>query len=388
MSITVKKIVESHNIDYHIEVLAGHEGLENTVCWAFGMEEMQEGVLLNNGGLVVSSGAGSKGTDWISTFVHALLRTEASGLLLSVSIDKSEIPDELICLCEEKKFPLLYMPDGVQIFNITKVLCYEILQDERNDTDIGKTFRSMIFYPREAKQHIHVLDENGFDLKNSFLVVILDIRFRDREPENFSSNFKFRSERLLRSLKVNYGHFESDTGKGYLQVFIMNGLERERAIEIIELLQKHMDQYQGIEAVIGAGPFQGSIHDISRSYKRTVFVTKLGRARKTSPICFDEAGLYKVLMSVDDISVLNDYYQEVLGELALYDKNSGTNYIELLKVYLESDASVQETAARLFVHRNTINYQLNRIKAITGMDLSSLEDRFRLMVALRVQDLL
>ena len=98
--------------------------------------------------------------------------------------------------------------------------------------------------------------------------------------------------------------------------------------------------------------------------------------------------MYKVLMSVDDISVLNDYYQEVLGELALYDKNSGTNYIELLKVYLESDASVQETAARLFVHRNTINYQLNRIKAITGMDLSSLEDRFRLMVALRVQDLL
>ena len=77
---------------------------------------------------------------------------------------------------------------------------------------------------------------------------------------------------------------------------------------------------------------------------------------------------------------------DILGELVQYDLNNNTQYMELLKVYLENDASVQVTADKMFVHRNTINYQLNRIKSITGLNLNTLEERFKLMLAYRIKD--
>ncbi len=40
------------------------------------------------------------------------------------------------------------------------------------------------------------------------------------------------------------------------------------------------------------------------------------------------------------------------------------------------------------VHRNTVNYQINRIKKILGKDLSSMEERMELMLAFQIRDVL
>ena len=49
---------------------------------------------------------------------------------------------------------------------------------------------------------------------------------------------------------------------------------------------------------------------------------------------------------------------------------------------------MQQVADRMFVHRNTVNYQLNKIKQILHLDYSVLETRLSLDLAMKILDIL
>ena len=115
---------------------------------------------------------------------------------------------------------------------------------------------------------------------------------------------------------------------------------------------------------------------------------RLARKRVESPLFYDEFGAKKILLSVGDHEVLENYYHETLGALERYDRENDTQYLELLRRYLELDGSVQALAEAVYVHRNTINYQLNKIKKILGKDFSSLQSRFELILAYQIRELL
>ena len=93
-------------------------------------------------------------------------------------------------------------------------------------------------------------------------------------------------------------------------------------------------------------------------------------------------------MSITDKEVFKDYYNDTLGELIEYDKNNDSNILEVLKYYLENNGSVQKTAAHFYVHRNSINYRLNKVQDILDMDISDLDNRIQLRLAFMVRDML
>jgi DNA-binding PucR family transcriptional regulator len=53
-------------------------------------------------------------------------------------------------------------------------------------------------------------------------------------------------------------------------------------------------------------------------------------------------------------------------------------------MFFESDCSQRVAAERLFVHHKTLRYRLERIRQLTGLDLSRHEDRMRADFALRL----
>ena len=56
-------------------------------------------------------------------------------------------------------------------------------------------------------------------------------------------------------------------------------------------------------------------------------------------------------------------------------------------VYLKNDCSIRKTAEELYVHRNTINYQINRIKKIMGRDFATLDEKMKLLTAFAIGEL-
>jgi purine catabolism regulator len=68
--------------------------------------------------------------------------------------------------------------------------------------------------------------------------------------------------------------------------------------------------------------------------------------------------------------------------LADYDLKRGSDLVKTLTVYFDTGTNASETADRLFLHRNSLLYRLERIQELTGLDLKEPEARLALQLGL------
>ena len=70
-----------------------------------------------------------------------------------------------------------------------------------------------------------------------------------------------------------------------------------------------------------------------------------------------------------------------LFRLRNLDAENDTRYLETLRTYLECERSLSATAAKLFIHRNTLMYRLERLRAAVSLDLDDPEVRLQLLLS-------
>ena len=68
----------------------------------------------------------------------------------------------------------------------------------------------------------------------------------------------------------------------------------------------------------------------------------------------------------------------------IYDLAHETDLLESLRVYLTHNRSIGESAAALYIHRNTLVYRLDKLQKSTGLDLRVFEDAITFKIALMV----
>ncbi|MBI2684053.1 MAG: helix-turn-helix domain-containing protein [Actinobacteria bacterium] len=115
---------------------------------------------------------------------------------------------------------------------------------------------------------------------------------------------------------------------------------------------------------------------------------RLGRTDQV--MTFEETGTYKLLFQIlahhpEDLAA---FYESTLGPLVRYDAQYNTNLLTTLATYLELDGNLAQTAAKLFTHRHTIRYRLDRIAEICGLQVARSDDREKLTLGLKAMRLL
>ena len=98
-------------------------------------------------------------------------------------------------------------------------------------------------------------------------------------------------------------------------------------------------------------------------------------------------GIFKLLMSIEDEEITHEYYEHTIQAIKDYDKKNNSDLTDVLRSYLKNNGSVKETADELFIHRNTVNYKINKIEELLNMDLSSLDSRLQLSVGFMLKDM-
>ena len=64
-------------------------------------------------------------------------------------------------------------------------------------------------------------------------------------------------------------------------------------------------------------------------------------------------------------------FAELVRPLAEYDRERRSDLVKTLRVYFACGANTSLAADRLFLHRNSMLYRLERIQKLTGLDLRS-----------------
>ncbi|XEQ94846.1 Purine catabolism regulatory protein [Sporomusa carbonis] len=151
---------------------------------------------------------------------------------------------------------------------------------------------------------------------------------------------------------------------------------------------KVREQLNDITVSIGISSVAHDPLEIAPKYQEVRNVIKLTRKiQGEGTIAFwEDVEIYSLLEQLGQ--PMERFYEAKLGALDRPDIKNRQVLITTLKVYLECQGNCVETAEKLFIHRNTLRYRLQRIEDILERNLSQPDERFALWLALKVRSLM
>ena len=109
-----------------------------------------------------------------------------------------------------------------------------------------------------------------------------------------------------------------------------------------------------------------------------------GAARApVSVVTSDEVASHVLLLATLPDDVRRTYTNRVLGPVLDNDRRSNSELLDTLREFLASSCSWTRTAEAMHLHVNTVRYRIERVEQLTGRDLSRLEDRVDVFLALK-----
>lgn len=75
-------------------------------------------------------------------------------------------------------------------------------------------------------------------------------------------------------------------------------------------------------------------------------------------------------------------FREILEPLMEYDREHGSDLLRTLRVYFAANANASEAADRLYLHRNSLTYRLERARELIGLDFKDHRARLALQLGL------
>lgn len=376
MAITLRKLCKNAESSYNMKLAAGRNGLDSAVRWVHMVEDSGVPGLLHGGELIFTTGIGLSGNDLLLPFVKELKEHDAAGLVVNLGPYIESIPPKVLVYCEEQDFPLFTLPWEIHIIDITYEFCRRIIDNEEQETSLVNALRGLIFGGDRRSEYIEVLEQQGFDTNSDYTLIAVEISGRKTTAAAKSNSNLWRI--LRRSKRHTAAFFQGNCAIAVRQ----NTTEEELKRMLTELSTVDEPDFR-----MGISDKREGFNALSECYRQCVSALSASKIMDKHVLFYDDIGIYKLIYGVENRNVLRDYVDKMLGKLIKFDNSNDSDYVPTLKVYLECSGSVLQTAEKLGVHRNTVNYKLKGAREILGIALDE-EDRMNLLMAFHVLEVL
>jgi sugar diacid utilization regulator len=132
--------------------------------------------------------------------------------------------------------------------------------------------------------------------------------------------------------------------------------------------------------------------DLYRAGNEALLAANVATAtgEEVAMLAFEDTGAYRLLLPAmsEDPAELQRFYEETVAPLVAYDEQYETDLVQTLETFLDADGNVAGTAARLYTHRHTVRYRLERVKDLTSLDVASTDGREKLGLGLKAMRVL
>ena len=270
------------------------------------------------------------------------------------------------------------------------------------DDEAAKSFCSMAYIVlNNAKTYYEEKHDRGTFVKNIIMDNILpgDIYIRAKEL-HFATDAP-RAVFLIRQI----GHSDvatvdilSGMFPDKLQDFVLSINELDIAVvkqisgsttaEELEKLASTMEETLKnelrIKTVIGIGTIADHLRELADSYKEAQTAIEVGKVFDTekSIMHYENLGIGRLIYQLPT-TLCEIFLSEVFKKNSIDSLDQETLFT--INKFFENNLNVSETSRKLFVHRNTLVYRLEKIKKLTGLDLRQFDHAIVFKVALMVR---
>ena len=173
---------------------------------------------------------------------------------------------------------------------------------------------------------------------------------------------------------------------------LVPSVEDEAASRAAESVRRELQAgLPGHTFTVGCSRPCGDAGELHRAASEALLAANVAEGDAERPVlAFDETGAYRLLLSAmaEDPAELQRFYAETVEPLVAYDEQYETGLVTTVEAFLEADGNIAGTAQRLFTHRHTIRYRLERVRELSGLDVGSTDGREKLSLGLKAMRVL
>lgn len=321
--------------------------------------------------------------------VESFSKSADAGLIIFyLGIYLKEIPEQVIRLADELDFPIIVMPKNRDDIPYSYVI-YEVMQ--------------LIF---ENKLKSNAWQKDNYEIDAEFVKAILD------EDKISLHRLSFYIKDKVENLRyMKYIHFKQDIVDNHeLKKEVLNNIRQyyyNRSIKayaavyeddiVVLITDKHdiqqddvcdlMNNLEDISSSLDIAYLDGldSLESIISAYKLCRYtiksvplIFKIKKYYLRHDLLFTEQCLNLIKEGESDIQ----YYLSILNKVKKYDASL---YKTLESYAIDYNMNVAKTSESLFLHRNSVQYRLNKIKELIGNDKFEFPAINQLMIAMAIK---
>lgn len=170
-------------------------------------------------------------------------------------------------------------------------------------------------------------------------------------------------------------------------IVVIKELSGSESVEELEDLAKQIENAIHselmVKVVIGIGTVAGHLRELADRYKEAQVAIEVGKIfePEKSIIRYENLGIGRIIYQLP-VTLCEMFLSEVFKKNPIESLDADT--LDTINKFFENNLNVSETSRKLYVHRNTLVYRLEKIKKLTGLDLREFDHAIIFKVAMMV----
>ena len=378
MSITLLQLCEDSERKYSMRLIAGEAGMNSIVRWVHILEYNGSEPFLHGGELVITAGIGINDPAGMERFISSLRDCGACGAIIA---SEKAIPENVTSFCNDNSFPLFHAKDSKRMIDISYDMCRRISGSEKSEKALNDALCSIISDPQLLRSYKKLLIRSGFSDDGNYTAAAVHIV--PDSGNNADISVLADNKSLLGKIRNMTGFCASFVCKG---VFVM--LFRDHTDDDLKKIFA-LPEFDpaGNKTYIGISELQHGFENIPSAYGQAESALVYSVMYDSRITLYKDTGILQLILGVKNKTVLYEYVKKHIGVLFEYDSLRNTDLAETLRIYLNNNSSVNETAAIEMVHRNTVNSKIRTARELLGHELDDIS-KSRLIIAFLINDVL
>jgi sugar diacid utilization regulator len=174
-------------------------------------------------------------------------------------------------------------------------------------------------------------------------------------------------------------------------VILVPAADADLPARVAQAIRRELDESApGFQTAVARSRPASDPVDLHRAGAEAFLAANVAVAQSRPELAFEDTGSYRLLLPamVEDPQELRRFHQDTVAPLIAYDEQYETELVRTLETFLDADGNVAQSAQRLYTHRHTVRYRLERVRELTGLDVGSTDGRERLGLGLKAMRVL
>lgn len=275
---------------------------------------------------------------------------------------------------------------GNLIKKMTEILILDWYKSNQKKAleDMKRSFAIELLFGEDEKRLVFGSELLGLDMKLSRIVAVFDFvitKYQNSNERKAQEIFENITAKIRKEVEQNKQQLVMAMGMKIV-IFYIYG-EMDEVYENVKAAKEQIEMLYPCKVCCGIGTQGEDKPGIQRSYREAESACNLAKKQGGDSIkTYSNADLSMLLANIPQKKRYS--YQDSIFQNC--EKEQVDEILQCLKCYAENNGSIAKTSDELFIHKNTLQYRLAKIKSLTGYDPRVLSEAIPLMVAVYLEE--